>query len=328
MTDDRRMTTDRFFGGVDGRLQNLRSMFRFVDEEKPTQQELWQWLRSNTNAEKDSTIQTYTAFQRSLGLLERENDQYRLTLQGREYLDSGDPEVVFDALVDHVKGFETILQSVVEGYRTKEEIQTQLQNRYPGYKLPAAVVGRHIEWLLAIGVLERHTEKLFLTGFGQRLMDDLNEGDWIAPESNSGREKQNQRGRQSQEPLSTLREKAERDASSSASASVNTHEVIEYERSRNVRDYAKARAEGICEGCGEPAPFTSQTGDPYLQAHHIHEVSGGGPDTPETVIALCPNCHYRVHHGQDGEAFNHELAHRLAEIEETSIDDVLGGVSS
>jgi len=76
-----------------------------------------------------------------------------------------------------------------------------------------------------------------------------------------------------------------------------------------------ARADGVCEGCGEEAPFTSKTGDPYLHAHHIYELSDGGSDAPDTVIALCPNCHYRVHHGMNGDEYNKELRQKLDEIE-------------
>jgi len=90
----------------------------------------------------------------------------------------------------------------------------------------------------------------------------------------------------------------------------------EYSRSPEVKQYVKARADGLCEGCGEPAPFISKTGEPYLHAHHINELSGGGSDTPDTVIALCPNCHYRVHHGEDGEEYNKELLAVVKEKEQ------------
>ncbi len=75
-------------------------------------------------------------------------------------------------------------------------------------------------------------------------------------------------------------------------------------RSRDVRDYVLARANGICEACGEPAPFTTATGRPYLEAHHIRRLSDGGPDDPRHVGGICPNCHRRAHHGADRGAFN------------------------
>ena len=94
-----------------------------------------------------------------------------------------------------------------------------------------------------------------------------------------------------------------------------TTQTQQYKRSSEVRRHVKERADGFCEGCGKPAPFISKTGEPYLHAHHIHELSDGGTDTPGTVIALCPNCHYKVHHGKEGEEFNQELSKTLRKIE-------------
>ncbi|WP_265111885.1 HNH endonuclease [Halosolutus halophilus] len=94
------------------------------------------------------------------------------------------------------------------------------------------------------------------------------------------------------------------------------HPTPEYTRSSTIRQYVKARANGYCEGCGDQAPFTSKTGEPYLHAHHIHELSDGGSDTPDTVIALCPNCHYHVHHGEGGEEYNQELLEVVQGLEQ------------
>jgi 5-methylcytosine-specific restriction protein A len=80
-----------------------------------------------------------------------------------------------------------------------------------------------------------------------------------------------------------------------------------YRRSAAVRNYVLARAQGNCEGCSACAPFTTAAGKPYLEPHHTRRISDGGPDHPATVIALCPNCHRRVHHGHDGSAYNASL---------------------
>lgn len=88
-----------------------------------------------------------------------------------------------------------------------------------------------------------------------------------------------------------------------------------YERSRDVRDYVLARANGACEGCAEPAPFVRPNGTPYLEPHHIRRVSDGGPDDPRFVTALCPNCHRRVHAGADGDAYNRILLKQMKAIE-------------
>jgi|APHM01.1.fsa_nt_gi HNH endonuclease. len=83
-----------------------------------------------------------------------------------------------------------------------------------------------------------------------------------------------------------------------------------YVTSTLVRQYALHVADGVCGGCDEPAPFETESGDPYLEVHHITRRSDNGPDRPENVIALCPNCHRRVHHGNDGDEFNESLAKR------------------
>ena len=44
-----------------------------------------------------------------------------------------------------------------------------------------------------------------------------------------------------------------------------------------------------------------------LSRTHLRRVSDGGPDHPAHVIALCPNCHRRVHAGVDGHTYNTTL---------------------
>lgn len=63
-------------------------------------------------------------------------------------------------------------------------------------------------------------------------------------------------------------------------------------------------ADGVCQGCGEDAPFIAKNGDPYLEVRHITRRSDGGADAPKNVIALYPNCHRRIHEGRDGDEFN------------------------
>lgn len=81
-----------------------------------------------------------------------------------------------------------------------------------------------------------------------------------------------------------------------------------YERGVQVARYVLERSNGFCEGCGRPAPFERRDGSPYLETHHIRRVSDEGPDDPRMVIALCPVCHRRVHHGRDGTELNERLA--------------------
>jgi 5-methylcytosine-specific restriction enzyme A len=86
-----------------------------------------------------------------------------------------------------------------------------------------------------------------------------------------------------------------------------------YARSAALREFVRGRANGYCEGCGNPAPFESSSG-PYLEAHHTLRRSDSGPGNRSTVIALCPNCHARVHRGLAGGDYNEELKAKLIQI--------------
>jgi 5-methylcytosine-specific restriction enzyme A len=88
-----------------------------------------------------------------------------------------------------------------------------------------------------------------------------------------------------------------------------------WERSVDLKIYVRRRADGVCEGCRAPAPFSAKDGQPYLEPHHTRRLTDGGPDDFHHVIALCPTCHKRVHHGADGSDYNTEIARKLALIE-------------
>jgi len=88
-----------------------------------------------------------------------------------------------------------------------------------------------------------------------------------------------------------------------------------YERSQQVRKYVLARAGGVCEACDQPAPFARKDGTPYLEPHHTTRLADEGPDHPQSVGAVCPNCHRKIHSGAEGEAWNSRLKERLIKKE-------------
>jgi 5-methylcytosine-specific restriction protein A len=107
------------------------------------------------------------------------------------------------------------------------------------------------------------------------------------------------------ETLHTLRERAI--AYSTVGATRSERRALVHQRSAAIRDYANLRADGTCEACGASAPFSTAAGRPYLETHHIRRLSDGGPDDPEWIAAVCPNCHRRAHYAADAEAFNEQL---------------------
>lgn len=68
-----------------------------------------------------------------------------------------------------------------------------------------------------------------------------------------------------------------------------------YIRDPYIARYAKERANSVCQLCEMPAPFVDENDMPYLESHHIVWLSQEGEDTIENTVALCPNCHRRMH---------------------------------
>lgn len=68
--------------------------------------------------------------------------------------------------------------------------------------------------------------------------------------------------------------------------------------SRNIskmRRFIIDRAKGLCQLCKNPAPFKDAAGRPFLKIHHLIPFQRGGADTPDNLVALCPNCYEKIH---------------------------------
>jgi len=68
-----------------------------------------------------------------------------------------------------------------------------------------------------------------------------------------------------------------------------------YQRDEDVISYTLLRAKGICELCEERAPFVNSDGTGFLEVHHIQHLANDGDDNIENTVALCPNCHRKMH---------------------------------
>ncbi|MFA6191277.1 MAG: HNH endonuclease [Sulfurimonas sp.] len=75
--------------------------------------------------------------------------------------------------------------------------------------------------------------------------------------------------------------------------------IVNYKRNPDVVAEVLNRANGICEECKQKAPFLrTKDSSPYLEVHHMIQLSQCGKDTIENAIAVCPNCHRKLHYGQ------------------------------
>lgn len=73
-----------------------------------------------------------------------------------------------------------------------------------------------------------------------------------------------------------------------------TSQTTQYRRNEYIAADAKKRAAGKCQLCDKTS-FLDKQGNTYLEVHHIVWLSQGGADALENVVALCPNCHRKMH---------------------------------
>lgn len=100
--------------------------------------------------------------------------------------------------------------------------------------------------------------------------------------------------KKARELSATILEKRAKERSTSKAANRYVKTKV-YVRDPYVSEYAKRRANGVCQLCGKPAPFMDNDGKPYLETHHIIWLADEGPDSLENTVALCPNCHRKMH---------------------------------
>lgn len=84
-------------------------------------------------------------------------------------------------------------------------------------------------------------------------------------------------------------------------------------RDPEVRAWVRQQANGVCEGCDQPAPF-EMNDRPFLEVHHVKHLAHGGSDRPSNAVALCPNCHRRCHHSNDKQEFTASLYERVERL--------------
>ncbi len=96
----------------------------------------------------------------------------------------------------------------------------------------------------------------------------------------------------------------------------SSRESSQFIRNPEIAAWVLDNAMGICEGCGHNAPFIRNDGTPYLEVHHVRWLAEGGPDSIDNAIALCPNCHRRLHSGDDRAAFRRKIISLVARIKD------------
>ncbi|MDQ3007121.1 MAG: HNH endonuclease [Chloroflexota bacterium] len=72
-----------------------------------------------------------------------------------------------------------------------------------------------------------------------------------------------------------------------------------FKRDPLVKAWILKNANGKCEKCDANAPFKKETGEPFLEVHHLIRLCEEGRDTIDNAVGLCPNCHRELHYSRE-----------------------------
>lgn len=86
-----------------------------------------------------------------------------------------------------------------------------------------------------------------------------------------------------------------------------------YQRSPEVRRQVLERARGKCELC-KAEGFRTPDDRLYLETHHVVPLSEDGADSPQNVVAVCPNDHRKAHFGRERDELRASMLDFLASI--------------
>jgi 5-methylcytosine-specific restriction endonuclease McrA len=88
-----------------------------------------------------------------------------------------------------------------------------------------------------------------------------------------------------------------------------------YPRNNILRTYVKERSNYSCEmpDC-DYIGFNKNDSKKYIEIHHVDPLSEGGEDSISNTVALCPNCHRKIHYAENKEELKQTLQSYLTTL--------------
>ena len=82
-----------------------------------------------------------------------------------------------------------------------------------------------------------------------------------------------------------------------------------------VKAWIIKNANGKCECCGADG-FIKEDGSIFLEVHHLRLLAKNGSDTIKNAIALCANCHRKLHYAKNKEEMRKDLIKKIERLQE------------
>jgi 5-methylcytosine-specific restriction protein A len=88
-----------------------------------------------------------------------------------------------------------------------------------------------------------------------------------------------------------------------------------YKRDPKVVAWIIKNANGKCECCGDDG-FIKNDESIFLEVHHLRLLAENGSDTPQNAVAICANCHRKLHYARNKEIMRKELIKKIDRLQE------------
>ena len=305
MSDERRTTAVALPGEPAGWRATTRDLLRYLRSESPSREGAVGWLREEAGAAGPDAAAEQLAFLEEIGVVDAADGTATPGPRGREFLDTHDEGVLYEALTASVGGFETLLESLAVRPLTDVEFRDLLEREFDTDLGSTEPVIAHRRWLEALGYLEHDGGVNDLTRTGRLRVetdDDLTPpranqpaGSGMArdglteSEAGAGPESGPAGQRDGTDPggapagATEPAEPAERNESTASESSGSaTDEVEQFADLKRRYDHA-------CMVCGDRRQRSPDEG--LARIHHPMptDEAHGGPAEPANAVVVCPN---------------------------------------
>ena len=111
----------------------MLSTLEFI-REKPTREELLDYLRAENPEQKDSSRGvTINSLKSEFGVIRHDGTHYSLTERGDVVLESGDPNELSDWLLTRILGVDHVIHALADSPKTSAQVTELLQKVNPGW---------------------------------------------------------------------------------------------------------------------------------------------------------------------------------------------------
>lgn len=288
MSDERRTTAAALPGEPAGWRATIRDLLRYLRAESPTREAAVEWLREEAGAADADAAAEQLAFLEDVGVVACEAGTATPGAHGREFLDTHDEGVLYEALTASVDGFETLLESLAVRPLTDVEFRDLLEREFDADLGSTEAALAHRRWLQALDYVEHDDGVNDLTRTGRRRVET--DGDLTPPRANrptgggTPQEESAPGGPADPAQRAEPPERTDQSASNEQPGSEPSPSATDGEF-----DDLKRRYDHTCMVCGDRRQRSSDEG--LARVHHPMPTGEphGGPAEPANAVVVCPN---------------------------------------